>query len=75
MNTTNTVTPSKLQNDVQTISNDEVPKGRYNSAILTPRCKMQMSNTKLAEGYLRSFGFANVGSSSEAGICGISYTS
>ncbi|XP_068744960.1 uro-adherence factor A-like isoform X2 [Montipora capricornis] len=66
MNTTNTVTPSKLQNDVQTISNDEVPKGRYNSAILTPRCKMQMSNTKLTEGYLRSFGFANVGSSSEA---------
>lgn len=53
------------------MSNDTAPKGRYKPAIITSRHGMPMTNSKLSEGYLRSFGFANTNPSSKTGMCEI----
>ncbi|XP_074613282.1 uncharacterized protein LOC141873254 isoform X2 [Acropora palmata] len=47
------------------MSNDLAPKGRYKPAIIMSRQSMPMTNSKLSEGYLRSFGFANTNPSSK----------
>lgn len=53
------------------MSNDLAPKGRYKPAIIASRQSMPMTNSKLSEEYLRSFGFAHTNSSSKSGMCEI----